>query len=245
MGLVLNKITSFPLYNINIEFKEGINALYNNSDSKKLIDIIMRKDDFKGEITLPKEDIFLVEKNLNKDFTMPTVKAYLNFAFKYYNAVNKKTTELIEELNLEKDFLDKKFNILSSSEEKLVQFILAFALDPKVLILEEPFIYLDKHNEKKIMKYLDKIKKDKVIIILTNDSNKIYNYTDTITILFEHKVLCQKESENIMEDIKYLRKYKLNIPDTVLFTSKAKNKKIDLKIHKDIRDLIKDVYRHV
>ena len=244
MGLVLKKVTSFPLYNIDIEFKEGIQALYNNSDSRKLVDIIMRKDDSKGEINLPKEDIFLVEKNLNKEFTMPTVKAYLNFAFKYYNAVNKKLTELIEELGIEKDFLDKKFNILSSSEEKLVQFILAFALDPKVLILEEPFIYLDKHNEKKIIKYLDKLK-DKVIIILTDNSNNIYNYTDMTTILYEHKLLCQKESKELLEDIKYLRKYKLNIPDTVLFTSKARNKKIDLKIHKDIRDLIKDVYRHV
>lgn len=244
MGLVLKKVTSFPLYNIDIEFKEGINALYNNSDSRKLVDIIMRKDESKGEISLPKEDIFLVEKNLNKEFTMPTVKAYLNFAFKYYNAVNKKLTELIEELGIEKDFLDKKFNILSSSEEKLVQFILAFALDTKVLILEEPFIYLDKHNEKKIIKYLDKLK-DKIIIILTNNSNNIYNYTDMTTVLYEHKLLCQKESKELLEDIKYLRKYKLNIPDTVLFTSKARNKKIDLKIHKDIRDLIKDVYRHV
>ncbi|MBQ3468507.1 MAG: hypothetical protein IJH18_00390 [Bacilli bacterium] len=244
MGLVLKKVTSFPLYNIDIEFKEGINALYNNSDSRKLIDIIMRKAESKGEINLPKEDIFLVEKNLNKEFTMPTVKAYLNFAFKYYNAVNKKLTELIEELGIEKDFLDKKFNILSSSEEKLVQFILAFALDTKVLILEEPFIYLDKHNEKKIIKYLDKLK-DKIIIILTNNSNNIYNYTDMTTVLYEYKLLCQKESKELLEDIKYLRKYKLNIPDTVLFTSKARNKKIDLKIHKDIRDLIKDVYRHV
>ena len=37
----------------------------------------------------------------------------------------------------------------------------------------------------------------------------------------------------------------IDIPDLVRFTNLAKKKKVKLSYHKDIRDLIKDVYKHV
>ena len=37
----------------------------------------------------------------------------------------------------------------------------------------------------------------------------------------------------------------LDVPYLVDFTNKAKSKKVKLSYHKDILDLIKDVYKHV
>ena len=43
-----------------------------------------------------------------------------------------------------------------------------------------------------------------------------------------------------------LRKSTFDIPDIVEFTHKAKKtKKVKIDYHKDIRDIIKDIYKHV
>ena len=49
----------------------------------------------------------------------------------------------------------------------------------------------------------------------------------------------------VFQDINFLESYNLDVPDLVRFTKLAKDKKVRLSYHKDILDLIKDVYKHV
>ena len=52
--------------------------------------------------------------------------------------------------------------------------------DPKVIILDEPFNSLDNVTIDKIRKYLNKIKKDKIIIIATHMKEDINKFCDEI-----------------------------------------------------------------
>lgn len=246
MEIVLNNVSSFPLHSINVTLIPGITALV-GKDSNRLIDVITGKRSYKGSINISSKEVFLVKKDLDKSFLMPRVKSYLNFIFRYYEqkVEDEKIQNTLKDLSLEENFLDKKTNNLSSSEELLLQFIVGICLDRNILILEEPFIYLDTLTEKRIIKYLNKLKKDKIIIIATENANKIYDYCDKALILKDYTVLAYDDTKNIYENCKYLKQESLNVPDTVLFTTKARNKNIKLKFHKDVRDLIKDVYKHV
>ena len=63
-----------------------------------------------------------------------------------------------------------------------------FMEDPKVIILDEPFNSLDNVTIDKIRKYLNKIKKDKIIIIATHIKEDINQLCDDIYELDNFKL---------------------------------------------------------
>ena len=53
-------------------------------------------------------------------------------------------------------------------------------------------------------------------------------------------------SKEVYENVKFMREHNFEIPDIVMFTSIAKQEKnVKIDFHRDIRDLIKDIYKHV
>ena len=60
------------------------------------------------------------------------------------------------------------------------------------------------------------------------------------------KILKEGNTFDILTNVNYLKKNKIDIPDIVEITYLAlKNKKVKIDYHKDIRDIIKDIYKHV
>ena len=88
--------------------------------------------------------------------------------------------------------LEKNINtVLTSNGENLSggqkqRLVIARALyhNSRVLILDEPFSSLDEKSEEYLMKILNKIKKDKIIIIITHKKN-ISQYFDRIIMVDE------------------------------------------------------------
>ena len=90
-----------------------------------------------------------------------------------------------------------------------------------------------------------KEKYNKTIIFITNNSEILYKYADYVVIIKNNKVISNGKKE-IFEDVDLLTTNGVSIPEIVEFTYKAK-KKYNIKIdyHNDIRDIIKDIYKHV
>ena len=137
---------------------------------------------------------------------------------------------------------------LSSSEKKLLQIAIALLANPTILLLDEPFINLDLKSQKKLQRLLLKLKEryHKTIVIASHDSNLLYTFTEMMIFLKNNAILRKGSTEDLYQNVNFLMRYHYEIPDIVLFTYKVKTtKNIRLEYHKDIRDLIKDVYRHV
>ena len=64
-------------------------------------------------------------------------------------------------------------------------------------------------------------------------------------ILENGYLLIHDNTSKVFQDINFLESHNLDVPDLVRFTKLAKDKKVRLSYHKDILDLIKDVYKHV
>ena len=54
---------------------------------------------------------------------------------------------------------------MSGGEKQRVNFIRAIRNNPDIILLDEPTSFLDKVNERKVLSYLNKIKKNKIIIV--------------------------------------------------------------------------------
>lgn len=194
----------------------------------------------------------LIEQEFKKLLFIRTVEEYMEFIIKHYRLIikdpNKKIRDSLKIVGLKENYLLKDIHVLSKSELKLIQIATSLLSNPDMLLLDEPFIDLDTKNEKKIIMLLNKLKDNynKTIVIASNDSDMLYKYTTKMIFLKNNKVLIEGNTKDQYKRVDFLTRNKIEIPDIVLFTYKAckyKNAKIDY--HTDIRDIIKDIYKHV
>ena len=161
---------------------------------------------------------------------------------------DKKIKDSLRIIGLNKLDLNRNITTLSESEKKLLQISIGLLANPQVLVFEEPFRKLDLKNQKKIILFLRKIKEKyhKTIIFITNDSDMLYKYSDYLIIIKNNKKIIEGPSKKVFEQVDLFIENNITIPEIIEFTYKAK-KKYNVKIdyHNDIRDIIKDIYKHV
>ena len=216
-----------------------VRNLYNDKLIKLLVDNLENK-----RISIIREDFESISFK-------STIYEYMNYEIENKNIVLKndlkKINDSLKIVGLNKLSLDRNINTLSETEKKLLQLAIALLSNPEVLIFEEPFNKLDLKNEKKLVLLLRKIKEkyDKTIIFISPNSNLLYKYTDYL-IVYDDKLLREGKTSTILEDVEFLKRNSLSVPEIVEFTYLAK-KKYNVKIdyHSDIRDIIKDIYKHV
>lgn len=151
-------------------------------------------------------------------------------------------------VGLSEDYMNKKINELSFSDKRLISIAATLTYAPRILILDEPGLGLDRFNKEKLIKLLKNINnKYKVtIIIVSHDINLLNQIVSEIIILKDGKILSQGSKEDIFKKTSLLNKNNIESPkilDFINFVQKEKN--IKLGSYDDVRDLIKAVYRNV
>lgn len=196
--------------------------------------------------------ISVIEKEFEKINYLNTVKEHMDYIINYYHLqiknIEKKEKDSLKIVGLDDSILDRNITTLSRSEKKKVEIAIGLLSNPEIIILDEPFIFLDNKSSKRIIMVLKKLKEqfDKLIIIGTKDAEILYQYTDKMLFVKNKRIFLETETESGYERVDYLKRNGFQVPERVLFTYKAiKKKKVKIEYHKDIRDIIKDVYKHV
>ena len=233
---------------IGINKKISVSKLINSKYSIK----IDKQKKSKKELNDYKKFISYIEENPNFIPFKSNIYEIMYYEIRSKNIIlnnpAKKMKDSLKIVGLNKDYLERNLHNLSTSEKKLFQLSLSLLSNPNILILEEPFKYLDFDKKKKLMILLKKMKDDynKTIIIISNNSNILYKYTDKVLLYRNNKLLIEGKSKEIFENISFLEKNNIELPESILFTKKAIDKKnVNMDYHRDIRDLIKDIYKHV
>lgn len=226
------------------------------------MEITLRKPKEKQEIKVSLGNIVSISGSYLKDILANLISDYsaiyicndnLFFAAKtvkdelvlFDNLDNDLTSSLIHITEYE-DFLDKKIDELSSSEKIFLNIIRNINLDNKIIILDDIFKYLDYNNQKKIRFMLDKLKEnDYIIFITSSDVNLLYMHAD-YSIVWNKKMFMFDKCDKVYTDVEMLLENKFSIPTLSMITYKAKkDKNVKLYYRKDVRDIIKDIYKHV
>ena len=143
-----------------------------------------------------------------------------------------------------RDIVSKKISDLSHSEIKLLGYYLMIDSDAKIYVIDEPFLDLDSTDIKKVKSLFNKlIKNGKTIIIGSMDTNVIYSLCKKALLINNNEI--EYIDTKKLNNKELLTKYGLDMPNIIEFIELAKNKNIRIPYSKDIRDLIKDVYRNV
>lgn len=182
-------------------------------------------------------------KSLNGDDVFYLDKKTIISGKKVIDLLGNFDINVLEDFNLTKDFINKEIMDLSHSEQRLLKYILLVISDKKIIVIDEPFMDLDYENKKRIILLLNRLKKNKTIIIGSIDSNIIYPICKKILFINNNEYYYGDAIDFSNKDL--LKKYHIAMPDLVKFVLLANTKNKKIKYSKDIRDLIKDVYRNV
>ncbi|MBE6157561.1 MAG: ATP-binding cassette domain-containing protein [Firmicutes bacterium] len=199
-----------------------------------------------------KRKISVVESKFIKQPYLDTVIENMEYIILDKRLVVKDPKKKIEDslkiVGLSKSYLNRTINSLSKSELRLISIAISLLSNPDIIILDDIFTELDIKYQKKIYMLLLKLKDSykKTIILHSNNSNILYKYTNKMIFIKNQKVFLEGKTEETYTRVNYLQRSRFEIPDIVLFTYLAKKKKnVNISYHKDIRDIIKDIYKHI
>ena len=159
----------------------------------------------------------------------------------------KKINDSLKIVGLDTTYLNRNITSLSSSEKILIILAISLLSNPEIIILDDLFKYFDKVNEKNLIMLLEKIRDlyNKTIILINDDSEILYKYTKYLVIK-KNNLFIEDETNKLFQRVDFLHKNNIKVPEIIELTHLIKKKKkVKLEYHKDVRDILKDIYKHV
>ena len=115
---------------------------------------------------------------------------------------------------------------LSGGQMRKIAIAGILAMEPEVLIVDEPTAGLDPKSHIEVMKLFKQIQKEFniTIILVTHDMNDVFEYTDEVKLLAAGELIREGRTEDILTDEKLLTDHHLEIPDIVKLTHDMEEK---------------------
>ena len=220
------------------------NVLITNPKSKK------EKRELAKKLKLLRQDVAvlfqfseqqLFETSVLKDI----IFAPLNYGISEERAVSK-AKELIKLVGLDESYLDKSPFELSGGEMRKVALCGVLALEPKVLILDEPTVALDYKSREEIMTMVKKLKDElnMTIVLISHNMNYVLEYADKVFVLKNGKINFEGTVEELFADEKLLKENSLEQPELLKFYNKLQENNIKLDVfprkYEDLIDALKN-----
>lgn len=259
MAIVFNNVSyKDKLKNISYTFEEGkiTSVLSVSGNGKTLFSYILSGliKDYTGEVINSYEgrNMGYVFQNPEESFIFNNVREEISFGLKKYNykidMLDKRIEDSLKMVGLDNSYLDRNPFDLSSGEKCLLALGVVLSLNPKLLIIDDPTLYLDNKNMEYLIKLIKKLKNNyhKTIIIFTSDIEFAIRLTDNYVILKNGKICSSGNSKDLLNNIPRLKSSGIEIPRIIEFINVVNKKKnINLDMTFDIKELMKDIYRHV
>ncbi|GGG22511.1 energy-coupling factor ABC transporter ATP-binding protein [Paenibacillus abyssi] len=136
----------------------------------------------------------------------------LRNAFLPEDEIRMRSNQLLKLLNLE-ELADVPIHRLSLGQKKRVALAGVMALEPELLLLDEPAAYLDPVSEKLLMNELNRIHAEGVTIVMaTHDMNIAYAWADWLCVLHQGKCVMEGTPFEIFENAAYIKELGLETP---------------------------------
>lgn len=244
------------LYDVNIEIKDGsLVALIGHTGSGKstliqhfnaLVKPTSGKIIINGiDVTAPKADLRLVRKIVGLVFQYPEHQlfeetVYKDIAFGPKNMgfsdeeIDKRVRESAALVGLKEKHLTRSPFDLSGGQKRRVAIAGVLAMNPKVLILDEPTAGLDPKGRDEILATIKKLheeNKEMIIIFVSHSMEDVAKTAERVIVMNDGHVEMQGTVAEVFAQAEHLQKIGLNVPQVTLLTDKLRLAGYDLPEH--------------
>jgi len=236
------------LHNINLEIKKGsFNCIIGHTGSGKstlmqhLNALLLPAT---GKITVPGGEITAREKNKPKEikkirqnvglvFQFPeyqlfevTVLKDIMFGPKNYSKTNKEAEELAKNaakiVGLDESLLEKSPFELSGGQMRRVAIAGILAMNPEVIVLDEPTAGLDPRSRNEILEIFATLQKQgKTIIIVTHDMDLVAKYADNVVVMCAGKKILEGSPKDVFAQPESIKEVGIYLPTAASIYTQA------------------------
>ncbi len=256
MEIRFENLSYLNLQNISLSLNaQHITAIIGDDSKKDFINLFCFNNEYNGAIYIDNKlvddqdyskDIAVINNTFN--FQCNTIiEEIKDQVKKYSNKYIKKSLDALLIVNLI-DKKEKPISDLSTGEKILLNIAIALAKNPKVIIFDDIFYYLDYNNRKLLINLMTMMNKryHKSIILLTNNLDYIYQISKRYIVIKNGKILIEGDKELFYNNYELLQTNTIDFPQIVKFIQMVYlRKQIALYHRDDIKDLMKDIYRSV
>lgn len=173
----------------------------------------------------PKEDIRNIRKQVGMVFQFPESQLFaetvekdicfgpMNFGVPLEEA-KKTAKKMIELVGLEPSILSKSPFSLSGGQKRRVAIAGILAMEPAVLVLDEPGAGLDPQGKKEIMSLISSWHQQEGLttILVTHDMEDVALYADRVILMDQGKIIKYEKTKTIFTDSDLLESWGLELP---------------------------------
>ena len=176
----------------------------------------------------------LFEETVEKDVAF----GLKNYGIKEPEAINR-AHKALNEVGIDESFYKRSPFELSGGEKRRVAIAGILALEPDILVLDEPTAGLDPEGSQIILNIIKKYHDSgKTIILVTHDMNIVLNHSDNVVVINDGNIAFSgTPSDLFTQDV---AKYSIDVPELFKFSQLliSKGVKLDITKIRTIDDLI-------
>ena len=149
----------------------------------------------------------------------------------------KKAKEALKLVGLNEEFYERSPLELSGGQKRRVAIAGILAMDPKILVLDEPTAGLDPAGTAEMMSLFSDLnhKHGKTVLMVTHDMENVFTYCDDVVVVKDGKIAVHTDARKFFEDSKQCRELDI-LPPALIRMKDLLNEK-GWHVPKDIQDI--------
>jgi len=159
-----------------------------------------------------------------------TVERDIAFGPKNFGVSDEAAKELAKKMitmvGLEESYLQRSPFELSGGQMRRVAIAGVLAMEPEVLVLDEPTAGLDPQGRRDMMAMFDRLHKEHgmTIVLVTHLMDDVANYADHVLVLEKGQIVKSGQPKTVFQDTEWLKAKQLGVPTATAFAEKLVNK---------------------
>jgi energy-coupling factor transport system ATP-binding protein len=151
--------------------------------------------------------------------------------------------EKLELVGLDQSYLEKSPFDLSGGQKRRVAIAGILAMNPDILVLDEPTAGLDPRGAKEMLELFKKINQEgKTIIMVSHDMNQVLEYCDEAIVMNHGKVERHMKVSELFKETDYLSSLSIALPTITSFILQLNQQGFDIDPSiKNIDQLIQEI----
>ncbi len=145
--------------------------------------------------------------------------------------IDRRVKETAYLVGINEDILFKSPFDLSGGQKRRVAIAGVMAMEPKVLILDEPTAGLDPKGRETILEMIKRYHKEKhnTVMLVSHSMEDVAKIAKKILVMNDGKLFCYDDTEKVFERADELRGMGLSVPQITRVFNRLKEKGIDIK----------------
>lgn len=124
---------------------------------------------------------------------------------------------LLMQLGFERDIMEKSPFQMSGGQMRKIAIVSILAMDPDVIILDEPTAGLDPKSRIQVMSLFKQLQEEqgKTIVLVTHDMNDVAQYAENVKVMQKGSLVFEGTPRALFGSLERVRDYHLDLPDIV------------------------------